>query len=332
VKFSATKNVAITAIGGYLPEEVLDNAYFERILDTTDQWIREHSGVLERRILPDNEATSDLAVRAAKEALDARGLKPTDLDMIIVATVTPDHLFPSTGNLVQAKLGATDVPSYDVLAACSGFLYALAQGYAFAGSGFYDKVLVIGAEAMTRIANYEDRSSCFLFGDAAACVLLEPSDEPGIMAIHLGSDGTKASILMQKAGGSKYPVNEERIRNKEHMIYMEGHEVFKHAVRRMAEASDIALEKSGWTTKDIDWFFAHQANIRIVDSTVKHLKLDKSKNYVTIDFVGNTTSASIPYGMYDAYKKGKLKKGDKVLISAFGGGFTWGSATLVWTI
>ena len=332
MELDLTRNVAVTAIGGYLPEEVLDNAYFERILDTTDQWIREHSGVRERRKLPENEATSDLAVRAAKEALASRGIEPTELGMIIVATVTPDHLFPSTGNLVQAKLGARDVPSYDILAACSGFLYAFAQGYAFVRSGLYDKVLVIGAEAMTRITNYADRSYCFLFGDAAAAVLLEPSDEPGIIALHLGSDGSKGSILIQKTGGSKYPLTEERVRNKEHLVSMEGHQVFKHAVRRMAKASDIALEKSGWTKDDVDWFFAHQANIRIVDSTVKHLKLDKAKNYVTIDYVGNTTAASIPYGMYDAYKKGKLKKGDKVLLSAFGGGFTWASATLVWTI
>jgi 3-oxoacyl-[acyl-carrier-protein] synthase-3 len=332
VKTNGLRNVTITAIGGYLPEEILDNAWFEARLDTTDEWIRTRSGVIERRRALENEATSDLAVRAAKEILETRGIGPTDLDMIIVATVTPDHIFPSTGNLVQAKLGATDVPSYDVLAACTGFIYALSQGVAFVRSGMYDKVLVIGAECMSRIMNYEDRGSCFLFGDAAAGLLLEPSDEPGILELYLGSDGSKWEILFQKTCGSKFPVTEERLRNKEHMVYMEGREVFKHAVRRMAQASDVVLERSGWTTKDIDIFFAHQANIRIIESTVKHLNLDPEKSYVTIDYVGNTTAASIPYGMYDAYRKGKLKKGDKVLLAAFGGGFTWGGGTLIWRI
>jgi 3-oxoacyl-[acyl-carrier-protein] synthase-3 len=332
VKRESLRNVGITAIGAHLPEEVLDNAFFESILDTSDEWIRTRSGVLERRRAPEDEATSDLAVRAAQEILDTRGIKPTDLDMIITATVTPDHIFPSTGNLVQSKLGATDVPSYDVLAACTGFIYALTQGYSLVSSGLYDKVLVLGAECMTRILDYEDRSHCFLFGDAAAGFLLEPTDEPGIIELFLASDGSKWTILHQKTCGSKYPVNEERLRRKEHLVYMEGREVFKHAVRRMAQASDLVLERSGWTTDDVDWFFAHQANIRIIDSTVKHLKLDKSKNYVTIDHIGNTTAASIPYGMYEAYKKGKLKKGDKVLITAFGGGFTWGSGTIVWQI
>ena len=332
VEFENMRHVAITAVGAHLPEEVVDNAWFVERYDTTDEWIRARSGIRFRRKLPDNEATSDLAVRAAKEILETRGLKPTDLDMIIIATVSMDHIYPSTGNLVQAKLGATGVPSYDVLAACTGFIYALVQGYSMVRCGMYDKVMVLGAEAMSRITNFDDRSTCFLFGDAAAGFLLEPSDEPGIVKLYLGSDGSKGDILCQKAGGSKYPATEERIRNKEHFLYMEGREVFKHAVRRMAQASDEVLERSGWTTDDVDLFFAHQANVRIVDSTVKHLKLDESKNYATIETVGNTTSASIPYGMYAAYKEGRLKKGDKVLITAFGGGFTWGSGTIIWSI
>jgi len=326
------RNVGITAVGAHLPDEVLDNIWFEERLDTTDEWIRSRSGIERRHRLPDDEATSDLAVRAAREMLEMRGLEPTELDMIIVATITPDHLFPSTANLVQAKLGATDVPSYDVFAACTGFIYALLQGYTMVRSGIYDKVMVIGAEAMTRILNFEDRDTCFLFGDAAAGCLLEPSDEPGIMDLFLGSDGSKYDFLHQKTCGSKYPVNEERIRNGDQYVYMEGREVFKHAVRRMARASEVVLERSGWTSEDVDIFFAHQANIRIVDSTVKHLKLDKSKNYVTIDKVANTTAASIPYGIYDAYKEGRLKAGDKVLITAFGGGFTWGGGTIIWRI
>ncbi len=326
------RNVAITAIGGYIPEEILDNSFFENIIDTTDEWIRTRSGVIERRRVPAEEATSDLALRAAQEILETRGIGPTEIDMIIVATVTPDYIFPSTGNLLQAKLDAVDVPSYDILAACTGFLYALSQGYAYVSCGLYDKVMVIGAESMSRILNYEDRGSCFLFGDAAAGVLLEPSDEPGIVELFLGSDGSKWSILYQKAGGSKHPSTEENVRLMENKVYMEGREVFKHAVRRMAQASDTVLERSGWTVEDVDWFFAHQANIRIIESTVKHLKLDPAKNFVTIDRVGNTTAASIPYGLYKAYKDGALKPGNKLLLTAFGGGFTWGGATLVWRI
>ena len=326
------RNVGITAVGAHLPDEVLDNTWFEERLDTTDEWIRSRSGIVQRHRLPENEATSDLAVRAAREMLEMRGLEPTDLDMIILATITPDHLFPSTANLVQAKLGATDVPGYDMYAACSGFLYALMQGYTMVKSGIYDKVMVLGAEAMTRILNFKDRDTCFLFGDAAAGCLLEPSDEPGIMDLYLGADGSKFDFLHQKTCGSKYPVNEERIRNGDQYVYMEGREVFKHAVRRMTQASEVVLERSGWTIEDVDIFFAHQANIRIIDSTVKHLKIDKSKNYVTIDKVANTTAASIPYGIYDAYMAGRLKPGDKVLVTAFGGGFTWGGGTITWQI
>jgi 3-oxoacyl-[acyl-carrier-protein] synthase-3 len=332
LKHETVRNVAITAVGAHLPEEILDNAFFENILDTSDEWIRTRSGVVERRRCAEDEATSDLGAMAAREICEMRGIEPGELDMIINATVTPDHLFPSAANLIQWKLGAAEAPSYDLLAACSGFMYGLTQGYAMVACGLYDKVMVLGSEAMSRIMNYKDRSACFLFGDAAAGVLLEPSDEPGIHNLYLGSDGSHFDVLHQKTCGSRMPVSEERLRAGEQYIYMEGREVFKHAVRRMAEVCEIVLGRTGWSTEDVDMLFAHQANIRIVDATVKRLKLDKSRNYVTIDKVGNTTSASIPYGMYAAYKEGKLKFGDKVLLTAFGGGFTWGGAALTWKI
>ncbi len=324
----------ISAVGHYVPDKVLTNFDLEKMVDTNDEWIRTRTGISERRILEPGRATSDMAAEAVKKLCENRGIDPMEIELIIVATVTPDMFFPSTGNLVQEKIGAKNAWSFDVAAACSGFLYALSVGTQYIESGKHDKVVVIGGDKMSSIVNYRDRNTCVLFGDAAGAVLLEPTEkeDDGILDSMLFSDGSGADYLLMKAGGSLNPASLETIANDWHFIYQDGKSVFKFAVTKMAEVAVNILEKNGFTGEDLKLFVPHQANLRIIDGAVKRLKIDYDKVMINIDKYGNTTAATIPLALSEAYEQGKLDTGDLVVFATFGGGFTWGSTLLRWSL
>ena len=324
----------ISAVAHYVPPKVLTNFDLEKMVDTSDEWIRTRTGIRERHILEPGKATSDMAAEAVKNLCEQRGIDPMEIELIIVATVTPDMFFPSTGNLVQEKVGAKNAWSFDVAAACSGFIYALSVGTQFVISGQHKKVVVIGADKMSAIVNYRDRNTCVLFGDAAGAVLLEPAenDDIGIMDSMLFSDGSGADYLLMKAGGSLYPASLETVANDWHFIYQDGKSVFKFAVTKMAEVSVDILKKNGFTGEDLTLFVPHQANLRIIDAAVKRLGIDYDRVMINIDRYGNTTAATIPLALSEAYQQGKLNVGDLVLFATFGGGFTWGSTLLKWGI
>lgn len=327
-----SRKVYISAVSHWVPEKVLTNFDLEKLVDTTDEWIRARTGISERRILGHGKATSDMGAEALKVLCKNRGIDPMEIEVIIVATVTPDMFFPSTGNLVQEKAGARNAWSFDVAAACSGFLYALNIGTQFIKAGTHDKVAIIGADKMTSIVNYRDRNTCVLFGDAAGAVLLEPSDDEniGIIDFMLYSDGSGADYLMMKAGGSLNPATLETIANDWHFIYQDGKSVFKFAVTKMAEVSVTILERNNHKGTDLALFIPHQANLRIIDGAVKRLGIDYDRVMINIDRYGNTTAATIPLALSEAYQQGKLNKGDLTLLATFGGGFTWGSGLLTW--
>ncbi len=324
----------ISAVGHYVPDKVLTNFDLEKMVDTNDEWIRTRTGISERRILEPGRATSDMSAEAVKKLCENRGIDPMEIELIIVATVTPDMFFPSTGNLVQEKVGAKNAWSFDVAAACSGFLYALSVGTQYIESGKHDKVVVIGSDKMSSIVNYRDRNTCVLFGDAAGAVLLEPTEkeDDGILDSMLFSDGSGADYLLMKAGGSLNPASLETIANDWHFIYQDGKSVFKFAVTKMAEVAVDILEKNGFTGEDLKLFVPHQANLRIIDGAVKRLKIDYDKVMININKYGNTTAATIPLALSEAYEQGKLDTGDLVVFATFGGGFTWGSTLLRWSI
>ena len=321
---------AITAIGGFVPENRLTNADLEKIVETNDEWIRTRTGIEERRILNEpGKATSDLAVPAAFEACKKRGIHPEELDCIIVGTVTPDMFFPSTANIVCDKIGAKNAWGFDLAAACTGFVYSLTTGAAIVESGRYKKVLVIGADKMSAITDYSDRSTCILFGDGAGAVLLEPNEEGfGVLDSILRSDGSGRPYLHMKAGGSLRPSSYETVANKEHYMYQEGQAVFKFAVKGMADVSAELLERNHLTGKDIAWLVPHQANKRIIDATANRMGLSSDKIMINIQRYGNTTAATIPLCLWDW--ENKLKKGDNLVFAAFGGGFTWGATLVKW--
>ncbi|HSZ86309.1 MAG TPA: beta-ketoacyl-ACP synthase III [Puia sp.] len=321
---------AITAIGGYVPEQKLTNADLEKIVDTNDEWIRTRTGIEERRILTEpGKATSDLCAPAVLELCKKRGISPEEIDGLIVGTVTPDMFFPSTANLVCDKIGAKNAWSFDLAAACSGFLYSLTMGASLIESGRYKKVVVVGADKMSSIVDYSDRTICVLFGDGAGAVLLEPNyDGYGILDSILRSDGSGASHLHMKAGGSLRPSTYETVANKEHFIYQEGQAVFKFAVKGMADVSAELLERNNLTGEDIAWLVPHQANKRIIDATANRMGLTKEKVMINIQRYGNTTSGTIPLCLWDWEKQ--LKKGDNLVFAAFGGGFTWGATLVKW--
>ncbi len=321
---------AITAIGGYVPEERLTNADLEKIVDTNDEWIRTRTGIEERRILSQpGKATSDLCVPAILELCKKRGISPDEIDGLIVGTVTPDMFFPSTANIVCDKIGAKNAWSFDLAAACSGFLYSLTMGASLIESGRYKKVVVVGADKMSSIVDYSDRTICVLFGDGAGAVLLEPNYEGyGILDSILRSDGSGGSVLHMKAGGSLRPATYETVANKEHYIYQEGQSVFKFAVKGMADVSAELLERNHLTGDDIAWLVPHQANKRIIDATANRMGLTKEKVMINIQRYGNTTSGTIPLCLWDWEKQ--LKKGDNLVFAAFGGGFTWGATLVKW--
>ena len=321
---------AITAIGGYVPEDRLTNADLEKMVDTNDEWIRSRTGVQERRILKgQGKATSDLCVPAVLELCKKRGLDPLEIDCMIVATVTPDMFFPATANIVCDKVGAKNAWGFDMSAACSGFLYALTTGAMYIESGRYKKVVVVGSDKMSAIVDYSDRTTCVIFGDGAGAVLLEPNMEGyGILDSILKSDGSGRDYLHMKGGGSKRPASNETVANKEHYIFQEGQSVFKFAVKRMADVSAELMERNNLGSDDIAWLVPHQANKRIIDATANRMGLSHDKVMINIHRYGNTTAATIPLCLWDW--ESKLKKGDNLVFAAFGGGFTWGATWVKW--
>jgi len=321
---------AITAIGGYVPEDRLTNADLEKIVDTNDEWIRTRTGVEERRILRGaGKATSDMCVPVVEEICKKRGISPEEIDCLIVATVTADMLFPATANIVCDKVGAKNAWGYDLSAACSGFLYGLTTGAMYIESGRYRKVVVIGADKMSAIVDYSDRTTCIIFGDGAGGVLLEPNSEGfGVLDSILRSDGSGRTHLHMKAGGSLKPSSFETVAAKEHFIYQEGQAVFKFAVKGMADVSAELLERNNLTGSDIAWLVPHQANKRIIDATASRMGLSQDKVMVNIERYGNTTAGTIPLCLWDW--ESQLKKGDNLVLAAFGGGFTWGATLIKW--
>lgn len=323
----------VTALGMYVPDKIYDNAYMESIVDTNNEWIVTRTGIKERRIL-ENGATSDLASKAAQDLIDTHNINPNEIDLIIVATVTPDMFFPATACLVQNKISANNAWGYDISAACSGFLFAFQTGCSFVESGQYKKVLVIGADKMSSIIDYTDRNVCILFGDAAAAVLIEPSDDKslGLQDYILRIDGAGEDSLYMRGGGSLNPPTHETVDKKMHYLYQDGKAVFKVAVKGMADVSYELMQKNNLTADDVAYLVPHQANLRIINATADRMGLSKDKVMVNIDKYGNTTAATIPLCLVEYYRNGKVKKGDKLILSAFGAGYTWGSSYLVWAI
>ncbi len=326
-------NAEITAIGMYVPDKILDNAYFEKIVDTTDEWIRTRTGIRERRLL-ENGATSDLATGAAKDLMEKYNVSPDEIDCIIVATVTPDMFFPATACIVQDNIHANKAWGFDLSAACSGFLFAFQTACSLVESGNYKKILLIGADKMSSIVDYTDRNNCILFGDAGAAVLIEPTEDKSVGLINslLKIDGSGKEYLHMKGGGSLNPPSYKTVDNKMHYLYQDGKAVFKVAVKGMADISYEVMKKNNLTSEDVAYLVPHQANLRIIDATAQRMGLGKEKVMVNIDKYGNTTAATIPLCLVDYYRAGKLKKGDKLIFSAFGAGYTWGASYVVWSM
>ena len=328
-KYSAV----ITALGMYFPDKIYDNKYFESIVETNDEWIVSRTGIKERRIL-EKGATSDLAAKAAKDLIKRYNVNPDEIDVIIVSTVTPDMFFPATACIVQEKIGAKNAWGFDFSAACSGFLFAYQTGCALIESGQYKKVMVIGADKMSSITDYTDRNTCILFGDGGAAILLEPTEDKslGLQDSILHIDGSGQETLYMKGGGSLNPPTHETVDNKMHFIYQDGKAVFKVAVKGMADVSYELMQKNNLKSEDVAYLVPHQANMRIIDATAERMGLSKDKVMINIDRYGNTTAATIPSCLVEYYRDGKVKKGDKIILSAFGAGYTWGSCYLVWAM
>ncbi len=324
--------VKISALGTYTPPRVLTNKDLEKMVETSDEWIMTRTGIRERHIADKGVAASDLGVEAARRALCQRGMTPEQVELVVLATVTPDMMFPATACLVQDKLGAPHAWGFDLSAGCCGFEYALHTGAQFVASGAHQKVLVIGSDVMSSITDYTDRSVCVLFGDGAGAMVLEPADEDGLGIIDFVHevDGSGGQYLYMLGGGSLNPASHETVDKKMHCIHQDGQQVFKFAVRKMAEMCDRILERNGLTGSDVDLFISHQANLRIIDATAQRMKLPKERVIVNIDRYGNTTAATIPLAFDTAIRQGKLKKGDLVLVAAVGAGFTAGACLMRW--
>jgi 3-oxoacyl-[acyl-carrier-protein] synthase-3 len=319
---------AITGVQGYLPDNIVTNNDLAKIVDTSDEWILTRTGISERRIMKDG-ASSDMAAEAVKGLLAKKGLSPLDIDLVIVATVTPDYPFPSTANVVCDKVGMTNAWGYDLIAACSGFIFALQTGAKFIESGTHKRVIVIGVDKMSSIIDYQDRTTCVIFGDGAGAVLLEPNEEGnGIIDAILRTDGSGRKHLIQPAGGSASPASLQTVEDRMHYVKQEGKTVFKFAVTNMAEVSAEIMEKNNLTSENVDWLVPHQANLRIIDATAQRMGLPKEKVMINIQRYGNTTAGTLPLCLWDW--ESKLKKGDNIILSAFGGGFTWGAIYLKW--
>ncbi|QHW30102.1 ketoacyl-ACP synthase III [Paenibacillus rhizovicinus] len=323
--------VGIIGTGKYVPERVLTNKDLEQMVETNDEWIVTRTGMRERRIAAPEQATSDLAYEASLVALKAAGLTAEDIDLIIVATITPDMFFPSTACLLQEKLGARKAAAFDLSAACSGFIYGLATASNMIATGMYKHVLVVGAECLSRITDYTDRNTCILFGDGAGAVVLGQVPEGrGFQSFELGADGSGGELLRVCGGGSRMPSSAESIEGKQHFIYMAGNEVYKFAVRIMGNAAEEALRKAGIDKKDIDLLVPHQANIRIIQSALNRLDLPQEKCMINLDKYGNVSAASIPIALAEAVEQNRVNEGDRIVLVGFGGGLTWGASVLVW--
>jgi 3-oxoacyl-[acyl-carrier-protein] synthase-3 len=318
-----------------MPEKILTNDDLSKFVETSDEWITSRTGIRERRIAADDQATSDLAAEAARRAMTAAGVQPEEIDLIVIATVTPDMLFPSTACFVQKKIGANNAVCFDISAACSGFLYALQIARHFLNAGTRTTALVIGAEKLSTLINWRDRNTCVLFGDGAGAVVIR-AVEPGVAApgrvlsTVMGSDGTLTDVLKVPGGGSACPITSDNIASRPNTIHMEGRETFKHAVTRMCQASEQALAAAGLTKADIDMVIPHQANARIISAIADRLGLPMEKTFMNLDKYGNTSAATIPVALDEAHRQGKIKRGDVVLLVAFGGGFTWASSVVRW--
>jgi 3-oxoacyl-[acyl-carrier-protein] synthase-3 len=323
-------NAAITCVGGYVPDYIMTNKELEKIVDTTDDWITTRTGIKERRILKgEGKATSDMGAEVVKQICEKRGISPEEIDLVLVATVTPDMPFPSTSNIICDKVGASNAWGFDLSAACSGFLYALVTGQRFIESGAYKKVVVVGADKMSSIINYDDRTTCIIFGDGGGAVLFEPSSSGyGWEDEYFRSNGTDRMSLKVKAGGSLFPTTQETLDKGWHYIYQNGKTVFKNAVSEMSTVAEVIMKRNGLDENHLDYFVPHQANKRIIDATTKRLALSKDKVLMNIEHYGNTTAATIPLLLND--NETRFNKGDKLVFTAFGGGFTWGAAHLTW--
>ena len=333
-KFHTPCTCSIIGTGSYVPVRVLTNEDMSKIVDTSDEWITSRTGIKERRIAAPDEATSDLASNAARQAMDAAGVTAEDIDLIIVATVTPDMFFPSTACFVQKKLGAVNAVCFDISAACSGFLYALTVARQFLNSGARKTALIIGAEKLSSLINWKDRNTCVLFGDGAGAVVMQCSTKdnaPGrVLSAVMGSDGNLANLLKVPGGGSSCPITPENVESRPNTIHMEGRETFKHAVTRMCHAAEEALAMAGKTAADIDMVIPHQANARIVSAIATRLGVPEEKTFMNLHKYGNTSAATIPVALDEAHRSGCIKRGDVLLLVAFGGGFTWASTVMVW--
>lgn len=324
------KKVGIIGVGEYLPKKILSNADLEKMVDTSDEWITTRTGIKQRRLASSQEAASDLAINAAKEALKDARVKPQDLDLIIVATITPDMQFPSTACLVQAALGTKNAVCFDISAACAGFVYAIVVAQQFIARGTYKNALVVGTEVLSSITDWQDRSTCVLFGDGAGAAVLSEVKSGGILSTYLGGDGTLADLLMLPGGGSRNPATHKTIDKRLHYLKMEGNEIFKSAVKIMTDAAQIALKQTGLKCSDIDLVIPHQANIRIIMAMAKRLGLPQEKIYLNIEKYGNMSSASTATALCEAVRIGRIKKGDIILLDAFGAGLVWGACLIKW--
>lgn len=323
--------IGIIGTGSYVPENIMTNKDLEKLVDTSDEWITTRTGIKERRILDKDKSASYMAKIAAERALDSSGLSSQDIDLIIVTTITPDMAFPSTACIVQEQLGLKNAAAFDLEAACTGFVYGLTNAYAFIKSGLYKNVLVISAENLSKIIDFEDRNTCVLFGDGAGAVVVSRVEsDKGILAMDIGADGSGGDLLSQPAGGSLMPSTEETVKNKLHFIKMEGNSVFKFAVRTMTKSSKKVMEDMNFSIEDIDYLIPHQANMRIIEAASKRLKIDKEKIGINLDKYGNMSAASIPVALDEAVRSGKIKKGDNVILVGFGGGLTWGATLIKW--
>ena len=325
------RTVSIVGTGSYAPDRILTNAELEKMVDTSDEWIVTRTGIRERHIAAAEQATSDLAAEAARRALADAGVKAEDVGLIVVATITPDMGFPSTACLVQTLIGAENAFCFDLEAACSGFIFALETAKNYVASGTVETALVIGAEKMSAFVDWKDRNTCVLFGDAAGAAVVQARNAPhGLMASAFGSDGSLGELLMLPAGGSRRPASEQTVKDRLHYLQMAGREVFKHAVNNMVKSSKEAIRRAGLTAHDIDWIIPHQANLRIIDAIADRLGEPREKLVINLDRYGNTSAATITVALDELARSGKLKKGHRILLTAFGGGFTWGASVVEW--
>jgi 3-oxoacyl-[acyl-carrier-protein] synthase III len=330
---NATSNgrVSITGIGANAPERVMKNDELAEIVDTSDEWIVERTGIRERRVAAPDQALSDLARPAAEAALEQAGLQASAVDLIVVATVTPDMLFPSTGAILADQLGAKDAAAYDLSAGCTGFVYAIAQAHGMVASGLVDHALVVGGDVLSKIVDWQDRSTCVLFGDGAGAVVLERVPDGGFLGFELGADGSGGPQLYLPAGGSRAPATAETVAERQHFAKMNGREVFKFATRILVDSAEKVLDECGVPVEDVDVYVPHQANVRIIDHARKKLGIPEERTVVNVDRFGNTSSGSIPLALGDAEGDGRLKEGEMVLMTGMGAGLTWGSALIEWT-